>query len=113
MSRKRSITIREIVHGGDPYITWPSSVIKRPNDLVIKDTEITIEFDYPLGAPVFKTYKSKTGFTRQLLFEKIQSGYLKIYYKPDKYGIWGHGIDDLALEGVQIKDAKVTLSIGS
>lgn len=44
----------------------------------------------------------------------VAKAYHDIYKKPKKYGIWGHGIDDLYFERVTIpKHGVVDLGIGS
>jgi len=80
-------------------------------------------------------YENKGGFTRIDLFRCIYEGYKKIYDEEEqevgdlgiyenlynrkesdgKYGIWGHYLDDLFLEGVfyNLDLNLVTLFIGS
>jgi hypothetical protein len=49
-----------------------------------------------------------------LFLREVARKYKEIYKKPGKYGIWGHSIDDLAFESVEIKkDGRVVLGIGS
>ena len=48
------------------------------------------------------------------LIDTIKKGYKEIYSNPDKFGIWGHYISDLVIEGIEIfKDGDISLSIGS
>lgn len=98
--------------------------------LATKRKQIAIKFDYPLNNPIELTFKSKNGFTLGDLFCCIYTGYKKIYREEGdapmipgmynrqtsngKYGIWGHVIDDLYLEGAtEVKPGKFELSIGS
>jgi hypothetical protein len=92
---------------------------------------VTIVFEYPLTREARLEFKSETGFTRAEIIECIRAGYRKIYaedggeHSPDlpcwmaapnsKWGIWGHDIGDLMIEGVDV-DADtgiVDLCIGS
>lgn len=107
----------------------------RPNDIVIRDEIISIEFSYPLHNPVSFKYTSKGGFTRLALFKCIYEGYKKIYdeeetevgdpgtyervmnRKPSngKYGIWGHYMSGLFIERITYDPTtkNVSMFIGS
>ncbi len=95
---------------------------------------LRIEFDYPLSNPVTFTFKKPNGFTRLDLFRAVYDGYTAIYAAEEAdcgktenipgllnrqlsegpFGIWGHDLEDLAIEEIKIKDnGDVTLSIGS
>lgn len=103
--------------------------IINPNEIITKAQEITIQFDYPLSNEVDFTFKSKNGFTRKKFYECIVKGYKRIYAAEDDpghipgmynrassegpYGIWGHDIGDLVVEGVYKKGKKYYLHIGS
>lgn len=97
---------------------------------VTKRKQITIQFDYPLHKPTSLVFKSKRGFTLKDLFRCVYVGYNKIYREEGvapmipgmynrqtsngKYGIWGHIMEDLYLEGMrEVKPGKFELSIGS
>jgi hypothetical protein len=106
-----------------------------PKDIVIADEEIQIEYDYPLSRKVRFSHRRKGGWTRIALARAIRKDYARIYREEDEacgptdyipgmlnrdfsdgpYGIWGHDIDDLAIEGVTYykKTGIVRLSIGS
>ena len=101
-----------------------------PDEKVIEDDDITINFDYPLSHTVKKDFQSDDGFTRHELWQAIHDGYTKIYDEEDTavgdpgtigenslstssaskminrsesqgpHGIWGHYIGDLFIEGV-------------
>lgn len=49
------------------------------------------------------------------LLQKIGEAYRKVYEEEDKYGVWGHYITDLAIEGIKVnyKTKKITLDVGS
>jgi hypothetical protein len=101
----------------------------------IKDEEITIQFDYPLSKSAKIKFKQDGGFTLVNLMKCIRVGYHKIYdeetaavgdpgcvegmYNRSKssgpYGIWGHDICDLVVEGIYYNEETktVTLQIGS
>lgn len=121
---------------------WAMPVVKdedciknmiQPNEIVTTATEITINFNYPLTTPVDFTYKSAKGFTRKKFWECINKGYTKIYKDEEKdvgnpgnipgmcnrarsagpYGIWGHCMGDLVVEGVTKEKNIYHLHIGS
>ena len=88
--------------------------IADPNMKVISDTEISIKFDYPCDETIF-TYKNPDGFTKIALLKCIWKGYDRIYKSSDKYGVWGHDLTDLMIEGIKYNPVKneVTLDVGS
>jgi len=94
--------------------------LKNSSELMIKNTTIKILFDYPFNNPQIIKFKSKNGFTRRKLFNIISKKYQSIYDEEEqtkpkkqssgfingmlnrvtttgKWGIWGHGIEDLSL----------------
>ena len=91
-----------------------------PNEVVIKDEEITMVITYPLSVEFRLTLEKKGGFTRLDLFKSIYEAYKWIYEEEEKdagdpgtydnlynrkksegkYGIWGHYIGDLVIESV-------------
>lgn len=100
-------------------------------DLVTAETTIQFDLEYPLGGPAGVTASHPKGFTRLRLFEAIYRAYLVVYdaSQPEQtkryqneysmesggpYGIWGHCIDALFLDGVeQLSPTTFALSIGS
>lgn len=78
--------------------------------------EFTLTIDYPLSnAAKFKIKSGKTGMGTAKLIDKICKLYHKVYENEEKYGIWGHSIDDLNLEGIKVNFVKksITIDIGS
>lgn len=76
----------------------------------------TLAIDYPLSVKAafpLKTGKNGMGLPR--LLQEIGKAYREVYENDEKYGIWGHGIGDLWLEGINIDLEKKTvrLSVGS
>lgn len=72
--------------------------------------------DYPLSNPA--KYRIKTGInglSLVQLLKRIGNAYRKVYDKEDFYGVWGHYITDLAIEGISInhKTKKIRLNVGS
>jgi len=110
-----------------------------PEDVVGKDEIITIcqsatiIFNYPLSGEFrFKLKKSEGSITRKDFASFVQSTYRRIYDEESSgqvenivgmlnrqktdgpYGIWGHHIGDLVIEGVRHTGNNVyTLIIGS
>jgi hypothetical protein len=80
------------------------------------NTVFTLRIDYPLDRPasfIFNTGKS--GMGERKLITTIASKYVEIYKNEEKYGIWGHSLGDLYIEGVDIDfEAKaIKLHMGS
>ncbi len=106
-----------------------------PKKLLIREETVSIVFTYPLKNKASFEYTNKGGFTRLDLFRCIYEGYKKIYETEEKdagdpgtyenlynrkpsqgrYGIWGHYITDLRIEGIAYdpKTLLVELLIGS
>ncbi|MEX0598023.1 MAG: hypothetical protein WD512_16160, partial [Candidatus Paceibacterota bacterium] len=98
--------------------------ILNQSEIVIKDKKIKIEFDYPLNGTFYFDFVSKKGYTRKQLIAAICDTYRKIYQEEydtaennkivdqertgllnrpstnGKYGVWGHDIGDLMIEGI-------------
>jgi len=114
-------------------VAWEEPNMINPKEKVVDENEITIVFEYPLSKKAEFTYKSKNGFTRKKVWQCIHKGYKKIYKEEDqdagetdlipgmynrqsssgRWGIWGHVIEDLVVEGVYKKGKKYYLNIGS
>ncbi len=104
---------------------------KNINDEIFTDLpKITIYFNYPLKNPVAFHYESPNGFTYKDFYRCVYEGYTTIYKEEEDpgyvsgmlnransegpYGIWGHYLGDLCLEGFDEKTpGYYTLSIGS
>lgn len=72
----------------------------------------TLTIDYPLDKPAkFKISTGKNGLSFLSLLKRIGSLYKKVYENEDKYGVWGHVIDDLQLEGIDINHKKNTIDL--
>lgn len=72
----------------------------------------TLTIDYPLDNPaVFDINTGKKGINIINLIGKIGKLYRKVYdEKHDE--IWGHHIDDLCLEHIEIDNKKLTIKLG-
>jgi hypothetical protein len=97
----------------------------RPENIVGGNRQLTeleriwITFDYPLSQPNTREFFKPGGFTLYDFYQAVYEGYVKIYAEEDgavgdpglipgmlnrarsqgPHGIWGHGIEDLFLEG--------------
>lgn len=100
--------------------------IKDPDEIVIEDEEIKIEFSYPLKRGTIREYYSIGGFTRLFLAQCIFEGYYTIYEEEEAavgnpghyenlynrresdgpYGIWGHDMCDLTLDYIDYNPNK-------
>jgi hypothetical protein len=76
-----------------------------------------LEVDYPLSKPypTFAIRTGKKGMTLDGILREVGKAYKKVYANTDKYGIWGHDIGDLHVEGIQVnfKTKHIYLSMGS
>ncbi|WP_310555646.1 hypothetical protein [Flavobacterium sp.] len=108
--------------------------------IVIENTEITLNIDYPLNKPAKLVLKSSAkGFTKKQLVLEISKKYNEIYNEEEKtaktktipidkreglinrnetdgkYGIWGHDIGDLDLSSIEVyrtKEGKIEIILG-
>ena len=110
----------------DPVIR---KAIVNGNKRVTRKHKIEILFDYPLDEPAVLSFKKRGGFTVKDIFRAIYRGYKKIYREEDRayklmeddlemsgtpYGLWGHYLDQLVIEGVtQKKPGYFVMDIGS
>ena len=89
----------------------PEALVDGDRELVNSTEPIWVEFDYPLN----NTYRFQipSPVTVESLAAFVQDTYHDIYSEEDKFGIWGHDIGDLVLEGVEIHPGRIELYIGS
>lgn len=83
-------------------------------ELENKEVEVTIS--YPLKTKYVFTYKDKDGIGCVTdLISNIVSKYRFVYSKSEEFGIWGHCIGDLVIEGLNLDltTNKIILYIGS
>lgn len=126
------------MHLADPQksLKW----MRNPNEVVCKETELTVILDYPLrdAFPFPIHAASLGGFTRAELAQKIASLYKQVYEEEEKtskipvtpmdqrkglinrnktdgkYGIWGHDLDDLDLSTIELSrsaDGKIQATL--
>lgn len=124
------------------YRSWPLPVADTKARVfhgaqVMFETTDPVDFvyDYPLSVVVHRVHTLKSGkWTRRKVARTIQNDYARIYREEDKvdsvgnipgmlnratsqgpYGIWGHVIEDLVIEGVTYNPQTNTIrmSIGS
>lgn len=77
--------------------------------------------DYPLSRPaIYKINTGKKGMGLSRLLKTIGKKYQQTYNREDAseegvYGIYGHSIDDLSIEGIKVNYKKKTirLDVGS
>lgn len=72
--------------------------------------------DYPLDKPaLFPIKTGKKGIGMLRLFKEIGKAYNKVYDDVYQYGVFGHDIGDLFLEGINIdyEKHKITIEVGS
>jgi hypothetical protein len=80
-----------------------TDLIKLKNNTLnlVPETTYTIEIDYPLDMPYKQSFKASINSDIQVM-SLIGKMYKYVYDHEDKFGIWGHDIGDLVLEGVKV-----------
>jgi hypothetical protein len=80
---------------------------------------LRITLTYPMEKPYVVSIGGETGETgeRSLwlggVLWHVAKGYEEVYKDPEKYGVWGHGLSDLYLEGLIIDGDTAELLVGS
>lgn len=94
-----------------------SSLTYFKGDLFLPPDEVfVLRIDYPLSkAAEFQIKTGAKGMGLGGLLAEIGRAYNKVYGKEDEYGVWGHEMNDLAIEGITVDFTKKTikLSVGS
>lgn len=107
-----SIARRQWWIGGDWRDTAPKAEFYRAK--LTNETQVTVEFDYPLDVPHRMTFDVPADSTYATLAGLVADHYHTIYADPAKYQVWGHTLGDLVLEGAQKRpDGVWQLVIGS
>ena len=77
---------------------------------------LTIALTYPLEKPYVVNLGGGEGgrflWLGTVLWH-VAKGYEEVYKDPEKYGVWGHGLSDLYLEGLIIDGDKAEILVGS
>lgn len=63
--------------------------------------KIHITFNYPIAKEVVFAFEHKGGFTMKDFIASVRKGYRTIFKEAEKYGVWGHDIGDLYVEGIE------------
>lgn len=108
-------------------------IIENPDESLTTLETLTFNITYPLTNPVKVAIGNPGGFTRKHFIEAVYAAYKSIYDEEGNenvvpsgmgllnrgrsfgpYGIWGHDLTDLYLEGAEIdEEGNVMLAIGS
>ena len=112
MPRKKEF-LTNVVFSSDMTVDMKEDMQGDMTDLVTEQPKIRIQFSYPLENYAFFTFRHKGGFSLLRIICLVQKTYLKIYADPERFGIWGHNLDDLCLTGITIRGDLVTLDVGS
>lgn len=77
-----------------------------------------LQIDYPCDKTIFKINTGAKGMGSFGLVKEIGKGYQEIYKNAETtnpFNVWGHGIEDLALEGIDVDftNKKIKLHVGS
>jgi len=86
---------------------------KIKNTNFLPEGKFTVRLDYPFTKECAFTISGPK--TSKQLASAIARKYSEIYKNPGKWGIWGHGIDDLWIESlyVDLKELFITVEMGS
>jgi hypothetical protein len=81
---------------------WEKEIkfLAKPDAVMVKKNRIRVQVDYPIRKPVLFDIHAQDpsiGFTRKELALNIGKMYNKVYANADKYGVWGHSMEDLIL----------------
>ena len=71
------------------------------NLVVTSEVDIKIRFDYPIKEAVEFDFHHDGGFTVKDVVVAVQEGYKRIYDDAEKYGVWGHEMEDLFLAAIE------------
>lgn len=75
-------------------------------------TKYTLVIDYPLNKPANFEFESGTKPDLAELFAFIGKCYKNVYRDTVGYGVWGHDIEDLVIEGVSVDNKAKTIKLG-
>ena len=92
--------------GEDYDLDDKNVVVLEPNMTYI------LKIDYPLNHSIKYKVGSKKGMTLSQLIDEIQNLYERTYNEQPK-NIWGHSLEQLVLEQINIEEQTITLSVGS
>lgn len=82
----------------------------------LENREVEVTISYPLRTNHTFIYKDKSGVgCVNDLINIIITKYKWIYSKPEKFGIWGHCLEDLVIEALNLdtESNKIILYVGS
>lgn len=82
----------------------------------ISSKPLTGTLDYPLDVKVtfpITAFNKRWGISEGDVLWCASKAYKQVYKNPDKYGVWGHSMNQLAFEGFRVKGNKVKFDIGS
>lgn len=84
------------------------------NTVVTAEPDIKIRFDYPIKEIVEFEFHHDDGFTVKDIVVAVEVGYKRIYDDEEKYGVWGHDMEDLFLESIETATPTlIVLGVGS
>lgn len=118
---------KKIKESIDVFVPVTSLIYSKGNfDKLPAKKVYELVIDYPLTKPArYKINTGKNGMGLVALLNRIGKLYQKVYDREDAtmkseseggcYGIWGHDIGDLSIEGINIDHKKkvITLDVGS
>lgn len=100
---------------------WYMAIIE--DRLITPLEDIQIKFTYPLSHDAVLSFHHAGGFTLSAFWGAVYEGYARIFKEEresdwlstyGKYGIWGHSMDELFLEGFEeVSPGVFNLAIGS
>ena len=95
-----------------PIINLVGDYLKGNFDNLPPNEIYTLKLNYPLRKEFkFQIKTGKKGMHLFSLLKKIGKIYNDIYDDQEEYGVWGHFLDDLCLEGISINHVSKTISL--
>lgn len=108
-ARRPSLHINQRLNTKYGYVLTDTRRVTRKHHLLLV---INYPFDW---SHEFKLTR-RGGWTMGQLITAIQDAYQKLYKTPVANGVWGHGINDLVIERINVHsdtERTITLDIGS
>ena len=97
------------------HISDIESSIPNEDIFLPPEKQFKLLINYPCKGKLFTFNTGKKGMGSLKLIRKIGECYKEIYADPKGNGVYGHGIGDLYLEGIEVnfESKLITLHVGS
>lgn len=82
-------------------VDWKEQPIERLDEVISDRKEWSIKITYPLSKPFIWTPDTGSVLTLREFCDTLSNMYAHVYNFADVYGVWGHSIGELFLEGYE------------